>query len=267
MESQDHSLLLGLPFFAGNRWIGFPSRLFKQHSWTWNTNCEFSQHTKHVLACCRLLRRQNGGSIKWAWRRVWHVRYSFRWGSATRTERLLQLANLSPALCKGETSWRPWHHQRIGGGRFTDRRAVCMRPTQIASLTLKSGAVQRSALHGWTVQGTEWRCMVAYVVATHQGIRELRPHWAATINIIQNISKYYANIIQPPSTLMKHSFETHSHTMFCEKCLRVDLTIFFQRGTWAWPLAHIGACGPKRSVACQGPTKPCVIWAPWQIRL
>lgn len=44
---------------------------------------------------------------------------------------------------------------------------------------------------------------------------------------------------------MKHSFETHSHTMFCEECLRVDLTIFFQRGTWAWPLAHIGACGPK----------------------
>lgn len=38
-----------LAFFAGNRWIGFPSRLFKQHSWTWNTNCEFSQHTNMFL--------------------------------------------------------------------------------------------------------------------------------------------------------------------------------------------------------------------------
>lgn len=65
---------------------------------------------------------------------------------------------------------------------------------------------------------------------------------------------------------MKHSFETHSHTMFCEECLRVDLTIFssvgLEHGHWRI-LAH--AVPKIRGVPRTN--KPCVIWAPWQIRL
>ena len=49
---------------------------------------------------------------------------------------------------------------------------------------------------------------------------------------------------------MKHSFETHSHTMFCEECLRVDLTIFssvgLEHGHWRI-LAHAVPKDPWRA--------------------